>query len=141
MCGLREDQELVEGIYTEAGDQFQTNGQTYTTEVVHRFVEREASRVTQRAIRPPELVFDNITGITQQDTPRFLLPPDPVPPHANQLTQQVLFRTPRVCLVRDLKKVPPPPRPSAVQASIRQAHLLKPRQHSPDLLRQHQPRQ
>ena len=141
MRGLREDQELVEGIYTQAADQFQPDGQTHATQVVHRFVEREASRVAQRAVRPPELVFDNITGIAQQHTPRFLLPLDHVAHHANQLIEQILLRPAERRLVRDLEEIPDHLAPLAVQASVRQPHLLKARQHPPDLFRQHQPRQ
>src|SRR5258708_17750927 len=102
MRGLRKDQELVEGIYTETADQFQSDSQTHATQVVHRFVERQASRVSQRAVCPPQLVFDNITRITQQNTPRFLFPLDHVAHHTDQLIEQVLLRSAERRLVGNL---------------------------------------
>src|SRR5678810_309847 len=85
MRGLREDQELVEGIYTEAADQFQSDGQTHAAQIVHRLVEREASSIPQGAVRAPQLVFDNIARIAQQHTTRFFLSLDHVTNDANQL--------------------------------------------------------
>src|SRR3954466_12894597 len=91
MRGLREDQELVEGIYTEAADQFQSDGETHATEVVHRLVEREATGIAQSPVRAPQLVFDNISGIAKEDTACFLLALDHMPHDANQLVEQVLL--------------------------------------------------
>src|ERR1035437_4244799 len=141
MRGLRKDQELVEGIYTEATDQFQSNGQTHAAQIVHRFVERQASRLSQRAVCSPELVLDNITGITQQDAPRFLLPFDHVAHHVDQLIEQVLLRPAERRLIGNLEEVPDDLRPLTIQASVREPHLLKASQHPPNFLRQHQPRQ
>src|SRR3954466_1826178 len=100
MRGLREDQELVEGIYTEAADQFQPDGQTHAAQIVHRLVEREASSIPQRAVRAPQLVFDNITRITKEDTPRFLLPLDHMAHHADQLIEEILLRPAQRGLIR-----------------------------------------
>src|SRR5215218_2838785 len=123
MRGLREDQELVEGIYTEAADQFQSDGQTHAAQIVHRLVEREASSIPQCAVRAPQLVFDNITRIAKQHTTRFLLALDHVAHHADQLIEQILLRPAERRLVRDLEEVPYHFRPLAVQAAVRQSHL------------------
>src|SRR5690348_8581252 len=61
MRRLRKNQELVEGIYTEAGDQFQTDGQSHAAQIIHRLVEREASGVPEGSISSPELVLNNIS--------------------------------------------------------------------------------
>src|SRR5438477_13042435 len=77
--GSRENQELVEGIYTEAGDQFQPYGQPYATQIVHRLIKREASGIAQSSVCAPELVFDNIPRITKQDSSRFFFSLDYMP--------------------------------------------------------------
>src|SRR5919112_1296283 len=60
---LRKDQELVESVYTETGHQFQSDRQPNAAEVVHRLVEREASRIPQGPVSSPELILDNIPRI------------------------------------------------------------------------------
>src|SRR5215217_5855693 len=105
MRGLRKNQELVEGIYTESGDQFQTNGQSDATQIIHRLVEREAARMTQRAVRTPQFVFDNIPGITKQDSSGFLFALDDVSNDPEQLIEKLFFRSPQCRLVRDLEVV------------------------------------
>src|SRR2546423_10716548 len=68
---LTKNQELVESIYTETAYQFQTDSQSHAAHVVHRFIEAQAACISQRAIGTPELVFNNITRIAQQDSSRF----------------------------------------------------------------------
>src|SRR3984957_5274044 len=43
MRQLTEYQELVEGIYTQAWDQFQADAQTHPAQKIHRLVKREAA--------------------------------------------------------------------------------------------------
>ena len=138
---LAENQELVEGIYTQANDQFQTNGQPHAAEIVHRLVEREASGITQGAVRAPELVLNNIPGVAQQHPPRFLLSLDDRAEPLEQLLAQFLLRPTERRLVRDLEEVPDHLAALAVQPAIGQPHLLQSREHLPDLLRQHEPGQ
>src|SRR6184192_2127505 len=104
--GLRENQELVEGIYTQAGDQFQPYSQPYATQIVHRLIEREAAGIAQSSVGAPEFVFDNIPGITKQDSSRFFLSLDHVPDNSQQLIEQFFFRTSEGRLVRDLEIIP-----------------------------------
>src|SRR5437868_9569115 len=122
--GLRENQELVEGIYTQAGDQFQPYGQPYATQVVHRLIEREAAGIAQSSVRAPEFVFDNIPRITKQDSSRLFLSLNHVPDDSQQLIEQFLFRASQRRLVGDLEVIPDDFTPLAVQAAIRQSHLL-----------------
>src|SRR5690606_7889074 len=72
MRELAEYQELVEGIYTQATDEFQTHREPEPTQIVHSLVERQAAREPQRPVRPPELVLDNIPGVPQQHPPGLL---------------------------------------------------------------------
>src|SRR4051812_46241435 len=89
---LAEDQELVEGIYTEAVDEFQPNGQAHTTEKFHPLVEREAASIPQRAGGPPQLVFDNKSRVPEQYPARFFFAFDHVPHDAHEVVEQLLFR-------------------------------------------------
>src|ERR1035437_2704930 len=70
---LTEYQELVEGIYTEAGQQLQPDGEPNPTQQIHRLVRGQSSSVPQLAVRPPKLVLDNITGVAQQHAAMNLL--------------------------------------------------------------------
>src|SRR5687768_4957358 len=124
MRRLRKDQELVEGIYTETGHQFQTNSQPNAAEIVHRLVEREAACVAKGPVSSPELILDNIPRVAEQDTPRFFLALDDVANDTHQVIQQILFRFPERRLVRDLEEVPDDLTAFAVQSAIREPHRL-----------------
>src|SRR5688500_2297743 len=91
MRGLRKNQELVESIYTQSADQFQTNGQAYPAQIVHRLVEREAAGVAKGTVCAPELVFDNIARVALQHPPRFLLLLDHAANHVHQLIEELLL--------------------------------------------------
>ena len=73
MRQLTKNQELVESIYTETAYQFQADSQSHAAQIIHRFIEAQAACISQRAIGTPELVFNNITSNTQQNSPRFFL--------------------------------------------------------------------
>src|ERR687892_211476 len=103
--GLRKNQELVEGIYTKAGDQFQPHGQTHATEVTHRLVEREATGVTQGPVRAPEFVFNNVSGVAKQYPSRLLLVLDHLLHDMIEMIEQVSLRPTQRRLIRDLKEV------------------------------------
>jgi hypothetical protein len=68
---LTKNQELVESIYTETAYQFQADSQSHAAQIIHRFIEAQAACISQRAKGTPELVFNNITRIAQQNSPRF----------------------------------------------------------------------
>src|SRR5205085_12252487 len=68
---MTKNQKLVESIYTETAYQFQTDSQSHAAQIIHRFIEAQAACISQRAIGTPELVFNNITRIAQQNPPRF----------------------------------------------------------------------
>src|SRR5688572_7753224 len=141
MRRLRKDQELVEGIYTETGHQFQTNSQPNAAEIVHRLVEREAACVAKGPVSSPELILDNIPRIAEQDPPRLFLSLDDVANDTHQVIQQFILRPSERRLVGDLKEVADNLAAFAVQPTVRQPHLLQSRQDLPDLLRQHESRQ
>src|SRR5215212_2832640 len=141
MRRLAENQELVEGVYTQASDQFQTDGQSYPAEVVHCLVEGEAAGISKGAVSSPELVFDNISRLTKQYPPRLLLPLDHVSHDSHQLVEELLLRLPERGLVRDLEEVAHHLTPLAVQPAIGEAHLLQSGQHLSDLFREHEARQ
>src|SRR5918992_2613306 len=87
--GLRKNQELVEGVYTKAGDQFQPHGQTHAAEVTHRLVEREATGVTQGPVRAPEFVFNNVSGVAKQYPSCLLLALDHLLHNMIEMIEQI----------------------------------------------------
>src|SRR3569623_489885 len=124
VCSLRKDQELVEGIYTQASDQFQPNGQPHAAQKVHRFVERQAARVAECSVCPPELVFNNITSVAKQYSPRLLFARDNGAQNLQQLVDDLLLTPTKRGLVRDLEEVADHLTSLAVQAAVGEADLL-----------------
>src|ERR1044071_8074945 len=57
MSGLRMDEELVEGVYTQPGDQIQPDAQAHAAQQIHRLLERQRPRVAQQPVCPPYLVI------------------------------------------------------------------------------------
>src|SRR5439155_8118688 len=110
--------------YTEGGDQFQPYRQSHAAQIIHRLVEREAASVAKSSVCAPELVLDNITGITKQDAPRLRFSLDDVTDNSQQLVEQLLLRSAKRGLVRDLEEVADDLTALAVKSTIRQPHLL-----------------
>src|SRR5688572_7430476 len=137
---LTEYQELVEGIYTQIGYQFQSDREPNTAEIAHHLVEREASRVTQSSVRSPELVFDNITRVSKQYFSCFFLAFDDVGYHSRQVIQQLAFASAKRGLVRDLEEISDNFASLSIKAAIGQTDLLKSGKNLCDLFRKNESR-
>src|SRR5688500_13119862 len=135
---VSEYQVLVEGIYTQIGYQLQTNRQTNAAQIAHHLVESEAPRVSKRSIRPPKLVFDNISGVPKQYFSCFLLALDHVGYHSRQVIQQFGLCPSKRRLVGDLEEVSDDLAPFPIESAVSQAYLLKTGKYFCDLFRQNQ---
>src|SRR5687767_656941 len=135
---LTENQELVEGIYTETAYQFQTDSQSHAAQVVHRFIEAQAACIAERTECPPQLVFHNITRIAQQYPPRFFFALYYMSYDAYAVIESLAFCTTYARLVGNLEEISHHFAAFAVHPAVGQAHLLEPRQDLADLLGQHQ---
>src|SRR6185503_11606400 len=122
---LAEYQELVERVYTESLNQLQTCREPHAAEQTHCLIERETARKTQRAVRTPQLVLDNIASVTPQHSTRFLLALDDMTHDVCQVVDQLLFGTTERCLIGNLEETSQHLAAFAVQSAVRQSHLLQ----------------
>src|SRR5688572_32554612 len=99
MRWLAEYQELVERVYTESLHQLQTCREPHAAEQTHCLIERETTRKTQRAVRAPQLVLDNIASVTPQYATSFLFALDDMTDDVCEMVDQLLFGTPQGRLV------------------------------------------
>src|SRR5215212_5070414 len=137
MCEMRrltEYQELVEGIYTQISYQFQTDRESNAAEIAHHLVKTEASCVSKRSVRSPELVFDNITGVSKQYFSCVFLTFDDVGYHSRQVIQQFPFASAKRRLIGNLEEISDDFASLPIKAAIRETNLLQARKNFRDLL-------
>ena len=139
--GLGVDQQLVERIDGDAGDQPDAHTQPHAAEEIHGFIERQGPGIAEKTIGAPHLVFDDRRRIAQEHLASLLLVVHHLPDHLPEVIEQLRFGLAESRLVGQLEEVAHHLAPLAVQPPERQTHLGKPLKHLGDFLGEHEPRQ
>src|SRR5215471_11262389 len=105
MSGLRMDEELVEGVYTEPGDQIQPDAQAHAAQQVHRLLERQRPRVAQQPVRPPHLVVHRSCSRLEEHVPCLLFVFNNLPHNAPEMIEQLPFSLAKCRLIGQLKEI------------------------------------